>query len=104
MRSRSVFKTAVEELRPSWAEVEVARVAEGLTVKQAVKLLGLSRSSYYCQVRGMKDYQVRVRQAASAAHKEVLREVAIKRIEARPSSRAHLCAGMGQDNSGCGRD
>lgn len=62
--------------------VEAARVAEGLTVKQAMKLLGLSRSSYYRQVRGMKDYQVRGRQAASAEHKEVLREVALKRVEA----------------------
>jgi len=62
--------------------VEAARVAEGLTVKQAMKLLGLSRSSYYRQVRGMKDYQVRGRQAASAKHKDVLREVAIKRVEA----------------------
>jgi putative transposase len=62
--------------------VEAARVAEGLTVKQAMKLLGLSRTSYYRQVRGMKDYRVRGRQAASAKHKEVLREVALKRVEA----------------------
>lgn len=62
--------------------MEGARVAEGLTVKQAMKLLGLSRSSYYRQVRGMKDYRARGRGAASAAHKEVLREVALKRIEA----------------------
>jgi predicted transcriptional regulator len=76
------FKTAVEELKPSWAEVEAARMAEGLTVKQAMKLLGLSRSSYYRQVRGMKDYRVRGRQRASSKHKEALREVAIKRVEA----------------------
>ena len=63
-------------------EVEAARGGEGLTVKQAMKLLGLSRSSYYRQVRGMKDYQVRGRQVASAEHKEVLREVALKRVEA----------------------
>lgn len=62
--------------------MEVARVAEGLTVKQAMKLLGLSRTSYYRQVRGMKDYRVRGRQAPSAQHKEVLREVALKRVEA----------------------
>ena len=62
--------------------MEAARVAEGLTVKQAMKLLGLSRSSYYRQVRGMRDYHVQGRQAASAKHKEVLREVAIKRVEA----------------------
>jgi transposase InsO family protein len=62
--------------------VEAARVTEGLTVKQAMKLLGLSRTSYYRQVRGMKDYRARGRQAASAKHKEVLREVALKRVEA----------------------
>jgi putative transposase len=62
--------------------VEAARAAEGLTVKQAMKLLGLSRSSYYRQVRGMKDYRVRGRQAPSAGHREALREVALKRVEA----------------------
>jgi putative transposase len=62
--------------------VEAARVAERLTVKQAMKLLGLSRTSYYRQVRGMKDHRVGGRQAASAKHKEALREVAIKRVEA----------------------
>jgi len=62
--------------------VEAARVVEGLTVKQAMKLLGLSRSSYYRQVRGMKDYRARGRQAPSAQHREVLREVALKRVEA----------------------
>jgi len=60
----------------------VARVAEGLTVKQAMKLLKLSRTSYYRQVRGMKDYRVRGRRAASTKHKEALREVALKRVEA----------------------
>jgi transposase len=62
--------------------VEAARVAEGVTVKQAMKMLGLSRSSYYRQVRGMKDYRVRGRQAPSAQHREGLREVALKRLEA----------------------
>jgi putative transposase len=62
--------------------VEAARVAEGVTVKQAMKLLGLSRTSYYRQVRGMKDYEVRLREARSAKHKEILREVALKRVEA----------------------
>ena len=57
-------------------------MAEELTVKQAMKLLGLSPSSYYRQVRGMKDYRVRGRQRASSKHKEALREVAIKRVEA----------------------
>ena len=62
--------------------MEAARVAEGVTVKQAMKLLGLSRTSYYRQVRGMKDYEVRLREARSAKHKEILREVALKRVEA----------------------
>ena len=62
--------------------MEGARVAEGVTVNQAMKLLGLSRSSYYRQVRGMKDYRKRRREAQSAKHTEVLREVAIKRVEA----------------------
>jgi transposase InsO family protein len=57
-------------------------MAEGLTVKRAMKMLGLSRTSYYRQVRSMKDYRVRGRQSASAKHKEVLREVALKRVEA----------------------
>lgn len=62
--------------------MEAARVAEGLTVKQAMKLIGLSRTSYYRQVRGMKDYRKRAREIQSAKHTEVLREVAIKRAEA----------------------
>jgi hypothetical protein len=73
------FKTAVEELRPSWAELEAARVAEGLNVKQAIQLLGLSRSSYYWQVRGMKDYRVRSRKVVLSQYREVLRAVALKR-------------------------
>ena len=62
--------------------MEAARIGEGLTVKQAMKLLGLSRTSYYRQVRGMKDYRKRPREVQSAKHAEVLREVAIKRVEA----------------------
>lgn len=62
--------------------MEAARIAEGLTVKQAMKLLGLSRSSYYRQVRGMRDYRARGREAPSLQHREVLREVALKRVEA----------------------
>jgi hypothetical protein len=77
-----VSKTACEELKPSWAEVEAARVAEGLTVKGAMNLLGLSRTSYYRQVRGMSDYQAHPRKAESTKHAEVLREVALKRVEA----------------------
>lgn len=84
--------------------MEAARVAEGLTVKRAMKLLGLSRSSYYRQVRGMKDYHVRGRQAASAKHKDVLREVAIKRVEAGHRRVRAYRHGMGQDHCGCGLD
>ena len=62
--------------------MEAARVAEGLTVNQAMKLLGLSRSSYYRQVRWMKDYRKRPREVQSAKHAEVLREVALMRMEA----------------------
>jgi len=57
-------------------------VAEGLTVNKAMKLLGLSRSSYYRQVRGMKDYTAQSRKVISTQHSEVLREVALKRVEA----------------------
>jgi transposase InsO family protein len=62
--------------------VEAARVSEGLTVKQAMKLLGLSRTSYYRQVRGMQDYSARSRNVDSHQHREVLCEVALKRVEA----------------------
>lgn len=62
--------------------METARVAEGLTVEQAMKSLGLSRSSYYRHVRGMKDYRVRGREVPSGRHREALREVALKRVEA----------------------
>ena len=62
--------------------MEAARVAEGLPIKQAMRLLGLSRSSYYRQVRGMRDYRARRRPAPSAQHREALREVALKRVEA----------------------
>ena len=44
--------------------------------------IGLSRSSYYRQVRGMTDYQAHGRTAPSTQHIEVLREVALKRVEA----------------------
>jgi putative transposase len=47
-----------------------------------MRVLGLSRTSYYRHVRGMRDYQAQGRQAASAKYKEILREVALKRVEA----------------------
>jgi hypothetical protein len=57
-------------------------VAEGLTVKAAMEILGLSRSSYYRQVRGMTNYKAHARKTESMQHAEVLREVALKRVEA----------------------
>jgi hypothetical protein len=51
-------------------------------VKAAMEILGLSRSSYYRQVRGMADYSAHRRKVASTQHAEVLREVALKRVEA----------------------
>lgn len=57
-------------------------MAEGLTVKKAMKLSGLSRTSYYRRIRGMKDCQARARKVVSAKHEEILREVALKRVEA----------------------
>jgi len=47
------FLTAVEELKPSWAQLEATRVAERLSVKAAMELLVLSRTSYYRRVREM---------------------------------------------------
>ena len=51
-------------------------------MKAATEILGLSRSSYYRQVRGMADYSAHRRKVASTQHAEVLREVALKRVEA----------------------
>jgi hypothetical protein len=51
-------------------------------VKAAMEMLGLSRSSYYRRVRGMTDYQAHRRAAPSTQHIDVLREVALKRVEA----------------------
>lgn len=47
-----------------------------------MEMLGLSRTSYYRRVRGMTDYQAHRRGAPSAQHIDVLREVALKRVEA----------------------
>jgi len=47
-----------------------------------MELLGLSRTSYYRRVRGMTDYRTHPRKLASSEHAEVLREVALKRVEA----------------------
>ena len=51
-------------------------------MKGAMEILGLSRSSYYRQVRGMTDYSAHPREVVSIQHAEVLREVALKRVEA----------------------
>src|SRR5213594_3437686 len=76
------FKKAVEDVKPSWSAVETARVEEGIKVEPAMRLLGMSRSSYYRQVRGMTDYQPKPRQRLSIQHCEALRQVALKRPEA----------------------
>ena len=69
-------------MKPSWGEVEAARVEEGLKVEPAMRLLGMSRSSYYRQIRGMIDYQPKLRPRVSIQHREVLKAVALKRPEA----------------------
>jgi putative transposase len=69
-------------VKPSWPAVEAARVEEQLPVERAVRILGMSRTSYYRHVRGMVDYQRRKRASASSQHRETLREVALKRPEA----------------------
>ena len=69
-------------MKPSWAEVEAARIEMGLRVDPAVKLLGMSRTSYYRHVRGMADYTRRPRNSVAAEHRDTLREVALKRPEA----------------------
>jgi putative transposase len=80
-------------------DVEAARVAEGLTVKAAMEILELSRSSYYRQVRGMADYSAHRRKVASTQHAEVLREVALKRVEAgHRRVRAYAMGKLSQDS------
>lgn len=48
----------------------------------ALKLLGMSRTSYYRRVWGLVDYQPRPRPVVSVQHRDVLREVALQRPEA----------------------
>lgn len=57
-------------------------MAEGVTVKRAMELLGLSRTCYYRRVRGVVDYRPRSRQSLSGQYGGILREVALKRPEA----------------------
>jgi transposase InsO family protein len=69
-------------VKPSWNAIEAARVEEGMKVEPAVNLLGMSRTSYYRQVRGMVDYTPHPRESVLARHRDVLQEVALKRPEA----------------------
>ena len=55
---------------------------EELRVEPAIRLLGMSRSSYYRQVRGMTDYQPKPYRRVSIQHREVLKQVALRRPEA----------------------
>ena len=47
-----------------------------------MRLLGMSRSSYYRKVRGMRDYQAKPRPRVSLQHRDVLKDVALERPEA----------------------
>lgn len=76
------FKKAVEEIKPSWQQVEEARAEFKLPVTRAISLLGMSRTSYYRRVRGMVDYEPREVIRASAQYTKTLREVALQRQEA----------------------
>jgi putative transposase len=76
------LKKNLEGVHLSWAAVEEARVEASLPVVRATRLLGLSRTSYYRQVRGMKDYKRQGRRSASSEHSALLREVALRRPEA----------------------
>ena len=69
-------------MKPSWSAVETARVEEGIKVEPAMRLLGMSRSSYYREVRGMTDYQPKPRQRLSIHHRDALKQVALRRPEA----------------------
>lgn len=69
-------------MRPSWNAVETARVEEGLKVEPAMRLLGMSRTSYYRRIRGMTDYQPKPRQHVSIEHRDALKQTALKRPEA----------------------
>jgi len=69
-------------VKPDWSAVEAARVEEGMKVEPAMRLLGMSRSSYYRQIRGMTDYRRKPRQRVSIQHREALKDVALRRPEA----------------------
>ena len=65
------FKKTVGDLNPSWSAVEKARVEEGMTIDHAMRLLDMSRSSYYRHVRGMVDYPPKGRAKPSLQHQEI---------------------------------
>jgi len=69
-------------VKPNWSAVEAARAEEGLKVEPAMRLLGMSRSSYYRKIRGMTDYQPKARSRVSIQHREALKAVALRRPEA----------------------
>ena len=81
-------------------------MGEGLTVKATMEILGLSRSSYYRQVRGMIDYKAHARQTESTQYAEALREVALRRVEAghrRVRAYAMAWGKLSQDSPGSSR-
>lgn len=51
-------------------------------MKRATKVLGVSRTSYYRHVRGMRDYRPQPRESVSDRYRETLRGVALRRPEA----------------------
>lgn len=78
-RLNSFLKTAYEELKPSWLEVEWGRLAEELlaeelSVKIPVEILGLSRSPYYRQIPRMKDNIMGAPDDIDAAHRDYFRD------------------------------
>ena len=62
--------------------METARLEAGMTIGHTMRLLGMSRTSYYRHVRGMIDYQRQGRTKTSVQHQDALREVALRRPEA----------------------
>jgi hypothetical protein len=104
MPSRSVFKTAVREQRPRWTDVEAARVAEGLTVKQAMKLLGIGIVAAQLLPPGARDEGLaspRSSNRISQAQRRIARS-SDQTCRSGRSSSAHLRHGIGEDIHGCG--
>ena len=78
-------------------------MGEGLTVKAAMAVLGLSRSSHYRQVRGMIDYKCHGRKTESTQHAEVLREGGVRAGGSGASAGESLCDSLGETLAGQGR-